>query len=311
MYIRKICYLDYLEQNNRIKNAGHVKICLNENKFTIEIQVKGVPGAEQYETWIELKGMEGNLSTFQIERGSGTFRGNYDADNIKGSGTGFNDLSGIRIPLSGDRELHADFDTKKCPKKIQKDEIVNIESSITEKPENNNAGEIRENQIKELVQIRAQEKKQPETEPEPEHPAESFVADRMADRLDDSLSVDKWEQLCRTYKRVQPFGDKCYISLAPKDFIILRKEYQQLVNNSFLLHGYYNYKHLILGKEKVKNEEIFYLGVPGAYYDREKMVAVMFGFEGFEIAGDLEKDIPSIYEIPQGTFGYYMKRVEI
>ena len=40
---------------------------------------------------------------------------------------------------------------------------------------------------------------------------------------------------------------------------------------------------------------------PGAYFEREKMVAVMFGFEGFECGGAVEN----------GKFGYYMRRVEV
>ena len=82
-----------------------------------------------------------------------------------------------------------------------------------------------------------------------------------------------------------------------------RREWR-LANNSFLLHGFYNYRHLILGKDcriGTSNEVCFYLGVPGVFFEREKMVAVMFGFEGFESAGPVEI----------GKFGYYLRRVEI
>lgn len=76
-----------------------------------------------------------------------------------------------------------------------------------------------------------------------------------------------------------------------------------MVHNSFLLHGFYNYRHLILGKYPgEKRESIYYLGVPGNFYNREKMVAEMFGFEAFE--GGRHPAEP-------GDFGYYMKRVEL
>ena len=117
------------------------------------------------------------------------------------------------------------------------------------------------------------------------------------------LSQDKWEQLERLYPRIHPFGDKReYLSITPRDFIVLARQYQELVQNSFLLHGYYNYGHLILTKIVERNEERFYLGVPGVYFDREKQAALMFGFEGFEAGTDKMED---------GGFGYYMKRVEI
>lgn len=112
------------------------------------------------------------------------------------------------------------------------------------------------------------------------------------------LYENKWEQLLTTYERIHPYGDnRIYVKLEPKDFIVLRENYQHLVNNSFLLHGFYNYRYLILGKEKD-----FYLGVPGVFYEREKMVALMFGFEAFECEGG---------EAEEGKFGYHLRKVEI
>ncbi len=114
---------------------------------------------------------------------------------------------------------------------------------------------------------------------------------------------DKWEQLSHMYPRIRPFEDEReYLSIAPKDFVVLRQEYQRMVHNSFLLHGYYNYKHLILGKIPESGAWHYYLGVPGNFYNREKMVAEMFGFEAFE--GEREP-------VKAGDFGYFMKRVEI
>lgn len=124
-------------------------------------------------------------------------------------------------------------------------------------------------------------------------------------KVEELISEDKWEQLQKSYRQIHPFGDeRIFLSIEPRDFIILRASYQKLVNNSFLLHGFYNYRHLILGPDRNLGEEEgeqFYLGVPGTYFEREKMVAVMFGFEGFECDGAVET----------GKFGYYMRRVEL
>ncbi len=122
----------------------------------------------------------------------------------------------------------------------------------------------------------------------------------MADALViEGLKEDKWEQILDTYDNIHPYGDgRVYVKLNPKDFIILSGKYQHLVNNSFLLHGFYNYRHIILGKEG----ETYYLGVPGVFYEREKMVALMFGFEAFECERGESKP---------GEFGYYLRKVEI
>lgn len=113
-----------------------------------------------------------------------------------------------------------------------------------------------------------------------------------------NLKEDKWEQLLDTYENIHPYGDgRVYVKLEPKDFVILQAKYQHLVNNSFLLHGFYNYRYIILGKEKD-----YYLGVPGVFYEREKMVAQMFGFEAFECPGG---------NVRAGEFGYYLRKVEL
>ena len=113
-----------------------------------------------------------------------------------------------------------------------------------------------------------------------------------------NLKEDKWEQILDMYDRIHPYGDeRVYVKLEPKDFVILQSKYQHLVNNSFLLHGFYNYRYVILGKE-----QNYYLGVPGVFYEREKMVAQMFGFEAFECPGG---------NVRAGEFGYYLRKVEL
>lgn len=115
---------------------------------------------------------------------------------------------------------------------------------------------------------------------------------------DHPLKEDKWEQILDTYEQIHPYGDeRVYVKIEPKDFVILQSNYQHLVNNSFLLHGFYNYRYIILGKE-----QDYYLGVPGVFYEREKMVALMFGFEAFECPGG---------NVRAGEFGYYLRKVEL
>ena len=149
---------------------------------------------------------------------------------------------------------------------------------------------------------------QPETLPPLEFslPSESFPpkqSEQPERSAPDQLSGDKWEQLTRMYPVIHPFNDgRAYLSVAPKDFVVLCRDYQKMVHNSFLLHGFYNYHHLLLGKIREKDEWRYYLGVPGNFYTREKMVAEMFGFEAFEG----EKNPAST-----GDFGYYMKQVDI
>ena len=113
----------------------------------------------------------------------------------------------------------------------------------------------------------------------------------------------KWEQLSSIYPHIHPFRDtREFLSVGPEDFVVLRERCYQMTHNSFLLHGYYNYRHLLLMRQEKSDQILYYIGVPGNFYEREKQVARMFGFESFE--GTRE---PAW----EGDFGYYMIPVEL
>lgn len=117
------------------------------------------------------------------------------------------------------------------------------------------------------------------------------------------LMEDKWQQIWAIYPHIHPFQDEReYLSIGPADFVLLSEEAYRAANNSFLLHGYYNYDHLILTRIEKRGEVTYYIGVPGNYYEREKQVAVMFGFESFECGTEPAQ---------AGDFGYYMMRTQL
>lgn len=141
---------------------------------------------------------------------------------------------------------------------------------------------------------------------------EAVVLHQEIESLPDILpdiGKDKWTQLCRVFPQVHIYPEAETIVIKPKDIVILTKEYHELAGNSFLLHAYYNYRQLLLLRYQKKEAE-YYLGVPGVFYEREKRIAIMFGFEGFENGESrlAEEERRKIYT---GCFGYYMKRVMI
>ena len=135
---------------------------------------------------------------------------------------------------------------------------------------------------------------------------EKSIQERLEEKIREEPQeeeADKWEQLKKTYPIVHPIReDEEYLKIEPKDFVIFTEKYQELIHNSFLLHGYYNYKHLIFGRKEKEDKTFYYLGVPGTFHDREKTVALMFGFEAFDGKREPAKN---------GDFGYYLRRVEI
>ena len=61
------------------------------------------------------------------------------------------------------------------------------------------------------------------------------------------------------------------------DIALLPRKFWPLANNSFLLHGYHNYSHLMLIEEGGRA----WLGVPGIYSPQEARAADLFGFPRF------------------------------
>ena len=94
-----------------------------------------------------------------------------------------------------------------------------------------------------------------------------------------------WDRLRAAYPKVTAFecADGCEILvIKPQDIGLLPRENWVYGNNSFLLHGYYNYRYLILARLGKPGERGRYiLGVPGHYGNNEKYMAAMFGFDRF------------------------------
>jgi hypothetical protein len=102
------------------------------------------------------------------------------------------------------------------------------------------------------------------------------------------------------YPRIYPFEDNevvLCVKIEPKDIGLLPKDIWALSNNSFLMHGYYCYHHLIFAKMKGSTGNGYVLGIPGIYHNRERFMARMFGFENFK---SIRKR-----DLRQGDFGYW------
>ena len=97
-----------------------------------------------------------------------------------------------------------------------------------------------------------------------------------------------WKKMSGHYTKVLAFdydNDCEILSIKPQDIGLLPREIWVYGNNSFLLHGYYNYRHLILAKlQDPQKAPRYLLGVPGHYFSNEKYMASMFGFPHFVLA---------------------------
>lgn len=115
-----------------------------------------------------------------------------------------------------------------------------------------------------------------------------------------------WEKLRKEHTRILAFDyeDGCEIlTIKPQDIGLLPRDAWVYGNNSFLLHGYYNYRYLILARLNTEGSPRYLLGIPGHYYSNERYMASMFGFPNFV----LSKDQP----MEDGRFGFWYTDIKV
>ncbi len=88
-----------------------------------------------------------------------------------------------------------------------------------------------------------------------------------------------------------------------KDLCCLPRQYWGLANNSFLMHGCRNYKHLLL----VEEGEHLQIGIPGLYSHEEAKAAKLFGFPIFDQSYLNEIELSAHERDTDASFGYWCR----
>lgn len=301
-YHKRVVYLSLHQENRQSSGWGFVRLTEKDGEYCFKLQAKIPEDCQgKYPVYLLIGKEKVLVSELMVQAGAmqGEFRLKVleDVIYIGGNSYALSRLWGIEILLSENtwiRGIYQEEPYSKAEKGV----------SAAELPEGQEAERQRQEPIRQEPAGQRQEPVGQNPEPEKAGDPEQELLQKSREAKPLSQG-GKWEKLKEEYPQAHPFGDdRCFISLEPGDLVILPASFQKLLNNSFLLHGFYNYRHLILGPDRElseEGEENFYIGVPGTYFEREKMVAVMFGFEGFEGKGPVEI----------GSFGYYMRRVNL
>ena len=181
-------------------------------------------------------------------------------------------------PQESSRESNQEVQTE-TPKESSQESYQEAQTEARRKDSQESTREVRKEMPpdsppdhQEGFQSDSQNQKQPQPDSSKEFPKE-----------DPAESL--WNRLRAAYPKVTAFecADGCEILvIKPQDIGLLPRENWVYGNNSFLLHGYYNYRYLILARLGKPGERGRYiLGVPGHYGNNEKYMAAMFGFDRF------------------------------
>ncbi|WP_270395426.1 DUF6128 domain-containing protein [Mediterraneibacter massiliensis] len=90
------------------------------------------------------------------------------------------------------------------------------------------------------------------------------------------------------------------------ELCLLPKKFWFLANNSFLLHGYHNYNHLLL----VEEDGHYWLGVPGIYDTHEARAASLFGFPQFTRSYTEILDLEDEERNDEADFGHWCRYIK-
>ena len=184
----------------------------------------------------------------------------------------------METPQESSQESNQEAQTE-TPKESFQESYQEAQTEARRKDSQESTREVRKEALpdsppdhQEAFQSGSQNQKQPQPDSSKEFPKE-----------DPAESL--WNRLRAAYPKVTAFecADGCEILvIKPQDIGLLPRENWVYGNNSFLLHGYYNYRYLILARLGKSGERGRYiLGVPGHYGNNEKYMAAMFGFDRF------------------------------
>ncbi len=329
-YQRLVSYIYLYDKGIKVKNSGFAKIECKDNILRIKMNLKGAFN-NYYDQWKVYLLVEENKEILGIYvgemKGKGTsaeFQMISSADNIGETTKSFDDLKGLAVISAGVKryatfwkdtditiENFKKYEEKESARKDtifgkKKDDTIDIYQSellkamsVGLKENKVDKEKVQEKQAEKqggkIEEIKVEEIKQQEFETKKDTLQDKNI---IKEELEEVNLNENWNKFLEQYQRIHPFADKnemqC-IKIELKDLKILPKSQWILSSNSFVLHGYYNYQYLILGK--INNK--FILGVPGVFCNKEKLVAGIFGFDDFKPA--------QVSECKTGRFGYWYK----
>ena len=189
------------------------------------------------------------------------------------------DVSG-EVPKDVPWEVSKDV-SREGPKDVSGEVFMGLSKEISE---DMSAAETRKDTAEDEVAV---------TECIKRHPLKTRAAD-----------LEKIENVLKTYPYMYPFEDDSVdvcVRLEPGDIDKLPVDTWLLANNSFLLNGYYSYRHIILMKMNSDSKPVYLVGVPGIHRQREDFLAGMFGFKMFKPI----RDVSTV----KGEFGYWCMNI--
>lgn len=313
MLVRKNYYL-YAEnaekQNKKKKLLGSVRLTRIEEQWTMEIQWKDendaavlVSKAEEEELQLQIREKEIILRCKKRDLREDQ-RKPVGEQNEAGSLAGIhNEEKKISVNTGKHQELSENTEKyieENVEEYAEEDAVDAADANADKTEEQELAVIVTENKRKEDKQEedKQEEDKQEEDKQEREEQQRKLQIRTCGEDRDHQIDQE-WEQIrssCHKVEACRELGEVYRVNKG--NFAVLPESMKHILQNSFLVHGLMNYGYLLLFRVDEKARQ-FGVGVPGVYYEKEKLVAEMFGFPQFWCDGRSDN----------GKFGYYLRIV--
>ena len=284
-YRRFFSYIYAYEQNQKTSNAGFAKIEMRGETTTIELHMRGTvlstPAACLYLFVRENDRILGfPLGDVPFSGGNADRRFTLKQPKLSESQYTISDVAGILL-------VAAD---KICFVSQWDEAPIDWESFRVYQPQNtplpDPATPPQEEKVIQSTEL--PQRKMPVfsviSEQPDISPADQTLSDESASQITAPGSwQETWQHLTTTLPLMQPFSNQeiCCVRAELKDLRLLPPSNWHLCNNSFLLHGFFTYRHLIFGEVPSAKEHKWFIGVPGIRYRQEHVLAAIFGFPDF------------------------------
>lgn len=323
-YRRFVSYIYLYENNVKSLNAGFVKVESRNGQCRLSLSLKNVYSVERdckvylfMRMGQELCGIY--IGKVQIHNHGSDWNFRTETQNIAGSGYSLDQMSGMIIQGEGNKFYGTRWDQGDLDiHRFVTDWSVSESEQITGEEMHKKASEkMLEEKVLEIVEDNQIDKVIENVEAEPcdniekdasamsgcnEQKDQKFSEIATVQMNSEDIRRQNFAKILEQCPGMYPFEDdviEACVRLEPQDIGMMPLDCWAYGNNSFLLHGYYSYRHLILARMKSKENESksYILGVPGTQHSRDAFMANMFGFRDFK---PIREDVES-----PGNFGYW------
>lgn len=333
---RFIRYLYEYEGNQKKRNVGFVKVEQDGKETTISVHGKGLCGKSNENIscyLIKLDSEMGNIlfvPAGEIQIGMISCGGCFCyTEELIGAGYGKTEQSvgqtcekkddicglGLGDPKEAfyvalwNEEMYGDLDIARAKvfQEFDSDQTAGESKSIDEK-EAEVETQFGDDEETENLEEEQPEKKEQETVEEFSEKKEQEIVEEFPEKKDQETVEESSEK--KDLKKddrdidLQNFRRQI-MKIQRGEISILPRCEWKLANNNFLLHGYYNYRHLVLIDEGNQLK----LGVPGIYHEREARAAATFGFPEFIAEADVNVTLEPQERNENQQFGYWCRQV--